>query len=171
MNNSLVTMGKSVYRCLAANHAQATLVTGTGHQDVALTRVKPLPAATFHLAFDEWPRLSRERKAAYMADAVISNPDMGWRAGAVMRITGNMPIFDHCVLKTSLLVRKGLKHYGCRRILEAARFDTDLQMIDVSFKINNNVVPDIARLLTVMFPEVPQGFFELRNNPQRGAAA
>ena len=171
MESQLIQYDNRIYRATQADGKYiATTANGKLVVDAAKAR-RFSSAAFFACAFDEWPTLTREQKANIIRLAVSHNPQMGWAPGATQKIINNMPIFDHCVLKTSLLVRSGRKNYGCRRILEAARYDTDLQMIDVSFKINNNLVPDVARAITAIFPEIPHKFFELRRNHQRGAAA
>jgi len=171
IENTLIEQGGRIYRAYIGRDS-FHIVTAQGRQEVNAAKVRPVHnAATYHSAFDEWADLSREQKAARIRAAVHFNPQMGWRVGAMDRLIANMPIFDHCVVETGLLVRRGIKHYACRTILEVARHHTTLHMIDNTYKINNNLIPDLARLLTVMFPEIPQRFFDLRGNGQRGAAA
>jgi hypothetical protein len=65
--------------------------------------------------------------------------------------------------KRALEVRSaGRKHFSARIIIENIRWHTLLRDKDATFKINNNWVPGLARLVMRIHPEL-DGMFELRN--------
>lgn len=55
----------------------------------------------------------------------------------------------------------GRKHYSARTILEVLRHESALSDADVTFKLNNNHAPDMARLYQLTHAG-SDGFFELR---------
>jgi hypothetical protein len=55
------------------------------------------------------------------------------------------------------------KRYSARAIIHVIRWETDLRETDVTFKINNNWTPYLARLFMDLNPEYT-GFFELRGD-------
>lgn len=60
----------------------------------------------------------------------------------------------------------GRRHYSARTIYEFLRHETMTKEgpNELELKLNNNVVPDLARLYLQMHPE-RSGFFECRVNP------
>lgn len=68
-------------------------------------------------------------------------------------------------------VYKRRAHYSARTIGEYIRHETAMAEVEPSdFKINNNRFPDLARLYLILKPE-RDGFFELREQGERAAAA
>ena len=61
---------------------------------------------------------------------------------------------------------EGRRHYAARTICEYIRHETRLAEADILFKISNNIIPDLAQLYLILYPE-RQGFFSIR----RGMAA
>lgn len=55
----------------------------------------------------------------------------------------------------------GRRHYSARTIVEWLRHETALRESGVTFKLDGNMVPDMARLYLCFHPE-RAGFFELR---------
>lgn len=163
--STLVSQGPRVYRCVESSPTHATLIFPEGERDVALCRVKTITVVhPWHCAFDEWAGLEEEQKAAFICAAIWHKHNVNWAPGVQEKVIRNMAVFDQCVIETAIIVRRGVAHYSCRAMLEIVRHNTFLRMDDQDFKINNNLIPDIARLLMVMFPEIPAGFFELRRN-------
>jgi hypothetical protein len=66
----------------------------------------------------------------------------------------------------------GRRHYSARTIYEYLRHDTTVKEgpNELELKLNNNVVPDLARLYILMHPD-RDGFFERRVNPLSVRAA
>lgn len=65
----------------------------------------------------------------------------------------------------------GRQRYSARTIIENIRWQSDLQDKEVTFKINGNNVPGLARLFMEMHGQRFPNFFELRppvltNDPQ-----
>lgn len=60
----------------------------------------------------------------------------------------------------------GYKHYSARTIVEYLRHKSMLREKDGEWKINNNVVPYLARLISRVYPEFMKTFFEFRGSPK-----
>jgi len=56
--------------------------------------------------------------------------------------------------------------FGAKAIIEIIRWDTMIQERDITFKVNNNHAPDLARLIMARFPEF-DGFFSIRGSVNR----
>lgn len=59
------------------------------------------------------------------------------------------------------MVFRGRTHYSSRTIIEYIRHETALREAGDGFKINNNQVPDMARLFSIRYPK-HAGLFEYR---------
>jgi hypothetical protein len=71
----------------------------------------------------------------------------------------------------ALRMARRRSHYSAYTIWYAIRFDTDLtEVSDSSFKLNNNFIPDCARLFELVHPGYT-GFFERRSSPTMKRAA
>lgn len=170
--HTLVKQGTRVHRCISTGNGYAKLIKNGACETVSLSRIKTIPVVhSYQSSFDEWTNVPDTIKRHRIRDAIAHNPQLCWQAGAADTIARNLPVFDHCVVETCLLVRKGVTHYACRTILEVARHKTYIAMIEGDYKINNNLIPDIARLLIAIFPEVPEGFFQLRHGRRNSGVA
>ncbi|MEO6147336.1 MAG: hypothetical protein ABIT70_09860 [Sulfuriferula sp.] len=63
----------------------------------------------------------------------------------------------------------GWRHYSARTIMEVIRHRSNVREIHGEYKINNNQIPDMARLYTLLNPE-RAGLFTLRASDIRCAA-
>ena len=64
----------------------------------------------------------------------------------------------------------GYKHYSARTIIEVVRFETDMRERGGDYKINNNFIPDLARLYLQFHPERGEFFeFRVQKNAPRAA--
>lgn len=63
----------------------------------------------------------------------------------------------------------GWKHYSARTIMEVIRHRSNIREVSGSYKINNNKIPDCARLYMLMNQD-RRGMFEFRINDFRLAA-
>ena len=164
-NPTLFSRGGRVYRCVGVENSRALLLVGGAPKSYALANVKPLPVVKHYWqSFDEWGGRPDDTKAMFIRAAVFDNPQILWSQAAVNKIIDNLPIFNYAVWETAAVVRAGHTRYGMRTILEVARHNTSLNMLDRDFKINNNAAPDMARVIMCLFPEVPAGFFETRRS-------
>lgn len=63
----------------------------------------------------------------------------------------------------------GFTHYSARTIMEVIRHRSNVREISGEFKINNNQIPDLARLHRLMNPD-RAGLFAVRSSDIRAAA-
>jgi len=60
--------------------------------------------------------------------------------------------------------------FGAKAIIEFLRWDTVVAEKDITFKINNNNAPDLARLVMDVIPSM-RGYFQIRGSEYRDDAA
>ena len=89
------------------------------------------------------------------------NDFAGWLAA-------NKPIYAEFE-RQSLMIASRRDHYSSRTIAEVIRHNSQLAESGSVWKINNNRIPDMARLFSLRHPQ-HAGFFELRNSDARCAA-
>lgn len=83
----------------------------------------------------------------------------------------NFTIWEKFEAQANLVYGNGRRHYGARRIGEWLRHETAAkEQPEADWKLNDHVWPDLARTYLMLYPE-RQGFFELRESPQRKDAA
>lgn len=85
--------------------------------------------------------------------------------GIGLNYKGIIESFDYfnAVVDLTLYLKETEKRtrYGMAAVRERLRWDSKLEDGSVLFKINNNLTPDINRLMVKMFPELI-GFYEVR---------
>jgi hypothetical protein len=82
-------------------------------------------------------------------------------------LSENLHIWSAFENHANTLYLRGKRHRSARGIVHYLREDTALrERPEGEWKINNNVSPDLARLWLLIHPE-RDGFFELRDNPER----
>lgn len=82
----------------------------------------------------------------------------------------NFPIWEKFEEQANRVYSAGRKHYGARRIGEWLRHETAArEQPESDWKLNDHVWPDLARTYLMLYPE-REGFFELRESPQRRVA-
>jgi hypothetical protein len=79
-------------------------------------------------------------------------------------LTSNWSIYLEFERRANALWAQGRKHYSARTIMEAIRFDTDMREKpnELDVKLNNNFIPDCARLY-MLTHSGREGFFERRS--------
>lgn len=81
-------------------------------------------------------------------------------------VAENPAIVARFFLEAHRVWLRGRRHYSARTIIEFIRHETSLaDASDLAYKINNNVVPKLARLYLRIYPE-RDGLFELRNKEE-----
>lgn len=81
--------------------------------------------------------------------------------GFLAWLADNRPIWDRFEMEATKLWNRGRKHYSARTIIEFLRHETALFEKDCTFRINNNIAPDLARLYRLRYPDRAD-FFETR---------
>lgn len=76
-------------------------------------------------------------------------------------LDANREIWREFVTRAQAVKRSGRSRFSARMIMENIRWNTMLRDKDVTFKVNNNVIPGLARLAMAAHPEL-EGMFELR---------
>lgn len=115
-----------------------------------------------------------QKETARRAIAAHIKPDR--QADCRILIDNDLDLFVEFLKATQRLLARGVQHYGARGIVEHLRFHSATSGRDVTFKINNNTPPVMARLALVLFDELHllgQPFFECREfmATDRGRAA
>lgn len=87
--------------------------------------------------------------------------DDGYPTGFMAWLSDNWGIWEAFERRALMAWRSGRKHYSARRIMEGVRCDTELRDKDITFKVNNNWTPGLARYFLEQHPECGK-FFELR---------
>jgi hypothetical protein len=93
--------------------------------------------------------------------ASVSREPLVYSAGFRQWLASNRRVFNAFEYRALRLWLAGRRHYSARTIMESIRHDTDVAEVGGTFKINNNIIPDCARLFLTLHPECA-GFFELR---------
>lgn len=79
-------------------------------------------------------------------------------------LAANPHIWSRFCQEANAIWDRGWRHYGARTIIEFIRHQTALAEVNGEWKVNNNMVPDLARLYQDSFPE-RAGLFSLRLVP------
>lgn len=102
------------------------------------------------------PEVSSPLRALVMHAAAM-------RPGLPEWLEGNWPIWARFRAEADKVRASGREHYAARTIAEFLRHQTALREPSGEFKLNNNVVPMLARLYMAVTPGA-DGFFELRGH-------
>lgn len=86
------------------------------------------------------------------------NDFAGWLAA-------NQPIYAEFERQAKQIASRR-NRYSARTIAEVIRHNSQLSEVGSEWKINNNRVPDMARLFSLKHPQYA-GFFQLRNSDDR----
>ena len=95
---------------------------------------------------------------------VALNLDSAYPANFFRWLQANARIYTEFERRALYMARSGRKQYSARTIVEAIRWNTDMQDTDTLFKINGNYVPGMARLFMETHGEQYPGFFSLRDS-------
>lgn len=82
-------------------------------------------------------------------------------AGFLVWLADNRKIWDRFETEANKLWNRQIRHWSARTIVEFLRHETALFDSDRTFKINNNIAPDLARLYRLRYPDRAD-FFETR---------
>ncbi len=75
----------------------------------------------------------------------------------------NPAVFHRFGREALRVIRRGWKHYSARTIMEVMRHHSNLEADPTKrFKINDHLIPTLARDFMTAHPEAPKKFFELR---------
>ena len=85
------------------------------------------------------------------------------RFDAWLRSDDGLRVYTHVRDRAFALLDRGIRHYGMKALVEAARFDYRLKVGPDAdgFKINNSYTSLLARQLMADYPAL-EGFFETR---------
>jgi hypothetical protein len=108
--------------------------------------------------FDLPPQPAHDAESLTLIDVVHCRPGL-FRADFADWLQENWPIWKAFEREANAVWRNGRRHYSARTIGEYLRHETALRE-DGEWKINNNIVPDMARLYGLMYPE--RDLFEFR---------
>ena len=97
-----------------------------------------------------------------ICEVVACKPDL-FRAEFYLWLQDNFEIWKAFEAEANRIWQRGRAHYSARTIAEYLRHETALRQAGGEFKLNNNVVPDLARLYSLMWPE-RRGLFEFREH-------
>lgn len=81
-------------------------------------------------------------------------------------LNANMGIWVRFMLEANKIWDSGRRHYSARTIVEYMRHETAVRERSGEWKINNNVVPYLARTYMELYP-ARAGFFALRDADAR----
>lgn len=112
--------------------------------------------------------LERGQLAAPEFAEVRNNPR--YAKGFLGWLADNWHIWRQFRRQADRLRSLGKTHGAARQIVEWMRHMTNIAEVGGEWKINNNVIPDLARLYVVMTPGAEQ-FFEFRVLPGSERAA
>jgi hypothetical protein len=112
-----------------------------------------------HEAFDPTP-LPADPAAEEMR-LVAANPDR-FAPDFADWLADNRHVWREFVRQADAVARRGYEHYSARTVIEVIRHHTKLAEVSADgWKVNNNHVPDIARLYALVRPHRAE-FFEFR---------
>lgn len=123
------------------------------------------PALDFDRPAELPPAVYREvaRREFVLVKVCEAQPDLRYVSTAWMR--DNWAIWEAFEREANTVWAAGRRRWGARWIGEHIRRETLLAEVDGSFKVNDHIWPDLARIYLLLNPE-RTGFFELRG---RGA--
>jgi hypothetical protein len=99
-----------------------------------------------------------------MKQNVIDFPSDTYPAGFWRWLAENEHIYDAFKIEAIRMALTGRERYSARTIVELLRWQSDLKDSDVTFKINGNYVPGMARLFMSEFGHKFPKFFALRDS-------
>lgn len=105
-----------------------------------------------------------------LTDIIRTNAGQ-FTTGFLEWLADNRKIWERFENEANKLWNRKIKHWSARTIIEFLRHETALFDTDRTFKINNNIAPDLARLYRLRYPDRAE-FFDTRcqAGSQRNAA-
>lgn len=96
-----------------------------------------------------------KRYDVHLAAQIVASRGDEFTSRFLEYIVHNMPVYEEFERRALRLWASGRTHYSARTILESVRHDTDIHEVASEYKINNNIIPDCARLFAIMHPDKP----------------
>jgi hypothetical protein len=105
------------------------------------------------------------------AEALKAKHDDGtYPEGFFLWVVVNWHIYDAFCRKVHEAIKHGSRKWSARSIVEILRWDSEVTQQGGSFKINDHVVPGLARLAMARNPNSLAGYFETRTPPGKDKA-
>lgn len=102
---------------------------------------------------------------------VINNSQYDYRDDFVLWLRHNPAVWAEFLRKvTQAHLQSHKQRFSARAIIEVIRWETAVRDNDITFKINNDYVADMARLAMEVKP-VLKGYFQIRGSTIRSDAA
>jgi hypothetical protein len=114
--------------------------------DVPLTAIcNAVMAETARLRTIHTATINSTASHSDLVACVLDNPAM-FRDDFMAWLKDNFHVWDRFKREADWIRSRGRKHYSARTILEVLRHESSLADTDAEFKLNNDNVPDLARL-------------------------
>ena len=110
------------------------------------------------LTLAQWAYLTPRLKAF---SVIQYAKDMEMESFDYLYILKSLEVFEAFVAEAHRVVSSGKTHYSARTITEYLRHNTAVTDSEAVFKINNHLIPKMARLSMQLFPLL-NGLFEVR---------
>lgn len=99
--------------------------------------------------------------------SIINNSDYDYSDEFILWLKKNVTVWRGFFDKTVEAYQHKHRHrFGAKAILEILRWESFTRDADVTFKINNNYAPDLARLVMDVRPAL-KGYFKIRGSATR----
>jgi hypothetical protein len=92
-----------------------------------------------------------------------------FRSDFIDWLTENCHVYEAFEEAAHKVWASGFKHYSARTIMEVIRHRSNIRELSGDYKINNNKIPDCARLYGIRHPHRAE-LFEFRSSNSRMAA-
>lgn len=103
--------------------------------------------------------------------SVIDKSDYDYRDDFKKWLVDNPAVWQAFTSKvTEAYMHSHKSRFSARAIMEIIRWETMVHERDITFKINNNYVADLARLVMEVQPQL-KGYFQIRGSSLRRDAA
>ena len=109
------------------------------------------------------PQLALFGASVDLHDLVRARPEL-FRSGFAAWLADNLHVWRAFEREADRIWSRGRRHYSARTIVEVLRHESALAEVGGEWKINGNVVPDLARLYGLAHPD-RSGMFETRVMP------
>lgn len=152
--------GRAAYRVVGDEQRGRVRINRPGGENVLASNLVVITRQAednLSCCLSEWAQFDPETKAKRVQAAILSRPDLGWRDDFQRRIYHSLGVVDLVIAEVAGIVSVGRTRYSMRTVIEVIRHKSALSLIREErglLKINNNWAPDLARLVTVLFPEV-----------------
>lgn len=101
-------------------------------------------------------------------EVIKANPSL-FRADFESWIVANWHVADAFISASNKVWNVGFRHYSARTIMEVIRHRSNIREISGEYKVNNNQIPNLARLYVLLNPD-RSSIFSFRSSDIREAA-